>query len=207
MAEPTIVEGALSGSRLTAAVDVAVRAFGDDDPFFEYLFPDQQHRHRSVAVLHRTVLDRVGDFGLTRTALVDDAVAGVALWVPPGKWPYPPMLQLRQLFTAVRAFMPDVSGLARAGRILRAAELAHPKRPQWYLQLLMVDPVHQRQGIGARLQAEALEQCDRDGLPAWLETQKEANLAYYARFGFEVAHEHRPVPEAPAMWSLSRDPR
>jgi predicted N-acetyltransferase YhbS len=99
-----------------------------------------------------------------------------------------------------------MGSFVRAGRILRAVELAHPKRPQWYLQLLMVDPSHQRQGLGALLQEKELATCDAEGLPAWLETQKEENLAYYARFGFSVASEHRPIPSGPAMWSLTREP-
>ncbi len=202
---PEIVEGPLAGVALDQATDVAVRAF-DDDPFFSYLFPSQRQRHRSVGRLHRTVISHLAPIAITRTALLDGKVAGVALWVPPGKWPYPPMIQLRQVFGALRAFLPDVGSLGRGGRILRVVEQSHPKIPQWYLQLLMVDPDVQRQGIGGLLQSPTLEVCDRDGLPAWLETQKEENLAYYARFGYAVVHEHHPVADGPSMWSLRRDP-
>ncbi len=202
---PEIVEGSLAGVALDQATDVAVRAF-DDDPFFSYLFPRPKQRHRSVGRLHRAVISHLGPIAITRTALLDGKVAGVALWVPPGKWPYPPMIQIRQVFGALHAFLPDVGSLGRGGRILRVVEQAHPKIPQWYLQLLMVDPDVQRQGIGGLLQSPTLEVCDRDGLPAWLETQKEENLAYYARFGFAVVHEHHPVEDGPSMWSLRRDP-
>ena len=203
---PAVREGTLRGDALEQAVDVAVGAFGED-PFFSYLFDDPARRHVAVARLHRAVLVHLAQIGIVRTAYLDDRVVGVALWVPPGKWPYPMSVQLRQAAGAMRAFLPNLGSLPRAGRILRSVELAHPKRPQWYLQLLMVDPTVQRQGIGGILQASTLELCDAEGLPAWLETQKQDNLAYYARFGFEVAKEHRPVPDGPPMWSLSRDPR
>jgi GNAT superfamily N-acetyltransferase len=202
---PEIVEGPLAGVALDQAADVAVRAF-DDDPFFSYLFPRTAQRHRSVGLLHRAVISHLGSIAVTRTALVDGRVAGVAIWVPPGKWPYPPRIQVRQVFGALRAFLPDVGSLGRGGRILRVVEQAHPKVPQWYLQLLMVDPDVQRQGIGGLLQAPILERCDREGLPAWLETQKEENLAYYQRFGFELVTEHHPVEDGPSMWSLRREP-
>lgn len=200
---PQVDEGTLSGVRLDEAVAVAVRAF-DDDPFFSFLFPGDDHRHRGVALLHRSVLRDIGPLGTTRTALVDGHVAGVALWIPPGGWPYPASIQIRQLFGGIRAFYPHFGVLPSAGRIMRSVELARPKRPQWYLQLLMVDPTFQRQGIGALLQAPILERCDREGLPAWLETQKEENLAYYGRFGFKVAKEHVAANGGPTMWSLER---
>jgi len=206
MIAPVVTEGSLTGGQLDQAVDVAIRAFGDDE-FFTYLFPNEQRRAGAVGALHRSVLVHVAPLGVLRTATVDGRVAGVALWIPPGAWPYPSAVQLRQALGSIRAFLPALKMLPRAGRILRSVELSHPKRPQWYLQLLMVDPAFQRQGIGATLQSPTLEACDREGLPAWLETQKEENLAYYARFGFEVVKEHRPLAEGPAMWSLSRDPR
>ncbi|HEV3213235.1 MAG TPA: GNAT family N-acetyltransferase [Acidimicrobiales bacterium] len=202
---PEIVEGPLRGPVLDQATDVAVRAF-DDDPFFGYLFPRADRRHRSVARLHRAVMIHLADIAVTSSAVLDGKVVGVAMWVGPGSWPYPPTVQLRQLLGALHAFLPDVGALSRAGRILRAVESAHPKIPQWYLQLLMVDPDVQRQGIGGRLQASTLERCDREGLPAWVETQKEENLAYYGRFGFEVVHEH-PIAAGPSMWSLRREPK
>ena len=204
---PEVVEGPLRGTALDQAVDVAVRAF-DDDPFFSYLFPKTEQRHRSVGRLHRAVMVHLASLATTRSAVLDGTVVGVALWVPPGRWPYPAKVQVRQLLGALHAFLPDVGSLGRAGRILRAVELSHPKSPpHWYLQLLMVDPDVQRKGIGAMLQAATLEACDREALPAWVETQKQENLAYYGRFGFELVHEHHPVADGPSMWSLRREPK
>ena len=153
------------------------------------------------------MISHLGSLAVTRTAMLDGKVAGVAIWVPPGKWPYPPMIQVRQVFGALWAFLPDVGSLGRGGRILRVGEQAHPRVPQWYLQLLMVDPDVQRQGIGGLLQAPTLEQCDREGLPAWLETQKEENLAYYRGSASSSSREHHPVEDGPSMWSLRREPQ
>jgi GNAT superfamily N-acetyltransferase len=203
---PEVAEGPLRGAHLDQATDIAVRAF-DDDPFFSYLFPDPDQRHRAVGRLHRSVLHQLGGHATTRTAFLDGKVVGVAMWVPPKGWPYPVRLQFRQMLSALHAFLPDVGALGRAGSILRAVQHAHPKAPQWYLQLLMVDPDVQRQGIGGLLQAPTLAVCDEQGLPAWVETQKEENLAYYGRFGFKVIAEHHTVTDGPSMWSLSREPK
>ena len=52
-----------------------------------------------------------------------------------------------------------------------------------------------------------LEQADRDGLPVYLETTKEANLVYYRRFGFEVVEELTVARGAPPVWTMLRPPR
>ena len=64
----------------------------------------------------------------------------------------------------------------------------------------------QGRGIGSALLAPGLEACDRDGLPAYLETQKESNVSWYARAGFEVSDEVR-LPGTPPIWCLRREPR
>ena len=50
-----------------------------------------------------------------------------------------------------------------------------------------------------------LERCDRDGLPAYLETQKESNLAFYERCGFAVERKLE-VRGAPPVWTMRREP-
>lgn len=203
---PEIVEGTLTGARLEEAVEVSTRAFADD-PFFSYMFPDESRRGRSLAILHRVVLRRVAPLGTTRAALVDGRVAGVSLWLPPGAWPFPVRVQLAQLLGGMPAFFGSMGTLGRLRPLLKDVVKGHLKAPHWYLQLLMVDPAHQRQGLGALLQEPVLATCDREGTVAWLETQKEENLAYYARFGFRVAGEHHSPDGEVTMWSLQRDPR
>jgi len=51
-----------------------------------------------------------------------------------------------------------------------------------------------------------LERCDKEKLPAYLETQKEANIAYYARHRFEVVRK-LDMPPCPPVWTLLREPR
>lgn len=201
-----LVEGLLTGSRLDEAVEVSVRAF-EDDPFFRFLFRDDATRARGIAILHRVVLRRVAPMGVTRTALVDGKVAGVALWLPPGTWPFPVRVQFLQLIGGFPAFMGSLKHMGSIRPLLRDVVKAHTRQPHWYLQLLMVDPAHQRQGLGAQLQAPELAICDRDGIVAWLETQKVENLAYYERFGFKVAAEHRAEDFDISMWSLIREPQ
>jgi hypothetical protein len=45
------------------------------------------------------------------------------------------------------------------------------------------------------------------GVPAYLETSTEANVAWYRHHGFEVQHEVRPVAGGPPVWTMWREPR
>jgi hypothetical protein len=51
-----------------------------------------------------------------------------------------------------------------------------------------------------------IDRCDVEGLPAYLESSKESNVAFYNRFGFEtvkvVAHK-----AGPQQWLMWRKPR
>jgi ribosomal protein S18 acetylase RimI-like enzyme len=68
------------------------------------------------------------------------------------------------------------------------------------------DPAAQGRGLGTAVLAPVLEECDRDGVGAYLESSKESNVAYYARFGFRITEELR-LPRGPRLWLMWRDAR
>jgi GNAT superfamily N-acetyltransferase len=105
--------------------------------------------------------------------------AGVALWLPPGVQPDEELMGELIANTAT----PD----ARAASADLFEQLAtyHPIEPHWYLPLIGVDPIEQGKGHGSALLAYALERCDRDGLPAYLESTNPRNMSLYRRHGFE----------------------
>jgi ribosomal protein S18 acetylase RimI-like enzyme len=61
----------------------------------------------------------------------------------------------------------------------------HPSEPHWYLPLMGVDPAHQGKGHGDALMLYALQRCDRDQVPAYLESTNPRNISLYRRHGFE----------------------
>ena len=79
--------------------------------------------------------------------------------------------------------------------------------PHWYLATLGTDPVHAGEGVASRLVRHHLYDPVMDGMAAYLEVLTEANLAFYARFGFELTGEID-VPEGgPHVWLMWREPR
>ena len=81
----------------------------------------------------------------------------------------------------------------------------HLREPHYYLAALGTDPSHQRKGIGSALIQPVLDRCDRESLPAYLESSKRTNIPFYERHGFEVVEELE-VPGGPKLWPMVRRP-
>jgi ribosomal protein S18 acetylase RimI-like enzyme len=127
-----------------------------------------------------------------------------ALWAPPRRW----RSTLAETAALVPAFMhPRLIArmpLVAAGWL--GMERRHPAGPDhWYLAVLGTDPASQGRGLGSAVLGPVLEQCDRDGVGAYLESSKERNIDFYARHGFRVLGEVR-LLRGPRMWKMWRDP-
>jgi ribosomal protein S18 acetylase RimI-like enzyme len=130
-------------------------------------------------------------------------VGGAALWALPDRWRMSPrdLLRLAPLMPAWGRRLPRVL------RGLSQVEHAHPETPpHFHLAALGTDPLRQGEGIGSALLAPVLELCDRDHVPAYLESSKESNIAFYARHGFRVTGEIN-LPKGPLVWPMWRTPR
>ena len=82
----------------------------------------------------------------------------------------------------------------------------HPNEPHWYLPMIGVDTLQQNKGIGSALMRHALERCDEEDLPAYLESSNPRNISLYRRFGFEAIGKIR-AGGSPPMVPMLRKPR
>ncbi len=134
-----------------------------------------------------------------------DELTSAALWAPPERW----RSTLREDI-ALAACFSDPRLLARAALVAVGwlnLERRHPRRPaHWYLAVLGTDPAAQGMGLGSKVLEVVLEQCDRDGVSAFLESSKERNVDFYARHGFRVSDEVK-LLRGPKMWTMWREPR
>jgi GNAT superfamily N-acetyltransferase len=137
--------------------------------------------------------------------LVDEEMRGAAIWASPGHWRAGLSETLAVVPSSVRLFR---SRTVRALRTLSTIESRHPRHPHhWYLAMIGTDPAHQGSGVGSALINAVLERCDAEGLPAYLESSKAANVPYYARFGF-VEQDAIDLPAGgPKMWPMWREPK
>jgi GNAT superfamily N-acetyltransferase len=79
--------------------------------------------------------------------------------------------------------------------------------PHWYLGYLGARRDRQGQGLGTQLLREVLAGADTDGVPAYLESSNERNLALYERHGFRVVGDLRALGHGPIIWRMWREPQ
>lgn len=178
---------------------VLTRAFADD-PVNRWVYASDRSRPRWSERFFAWQLRRLVPQDVSWTT---GDRAGAALWALPGQWRETPREAL-DLFRST--LLGAVPRLPRVLRGLAEVERRHPEGPHLYLAVLGVEPARQGEGVGSRLLQPGLELCDREGLPAYLETGRERNLAFYGRHGFEVAGELA-LPKGPPVWFLRREVR
>ena len=178
--------------------DVFARAFWDD-PVFTWLHPKQRTRYSAMRRFFAAELAAGRRHG--RTVTTSD-LAAVAHWAPPGRWRSTPWEQARMFPSGLLLAAKPKAGLT----LVTAMEKAHPKEPHWYLATVGSDPNRRGTGAGAAVIDAVLQDCDRDGIPAYLESSKADNVPYYERFGFAVTGEIS-VLDSPPLFAMWRDPR
>lgn len=172
-----------------------------DDPVSVWTCPEERVRPRVLRRFFGAMLGAKLPGGFVYS---DEARVGAALWAPPGAWRTTLMQDLRMAaaFAHPRHWL---RGPLVARGLLGVERLHPPEPPHFYLAVLGVAPAAQGQGLGSRLLQPVLEICDTDGVPAYLESSKESNIAFYARHGFRVTREIS-LPRGPTVWAMWREP-
>jgi GNAT superfamily N-acetyltransferase len=188
----------VTAADLPALAEVLARAF-QDDPVTAWAYPDERSRPKWAGRFFGWQLRRLAGQDVTWTT---DDRAGAAIWALPDQWRESIVDTLRlagAVMGGIGRRMPKVlSGLGEV-------EKRHPEVPHLYLAVLGVEPDAQGTGVGSKLLMPGLQLCDRDGLPAYLESSKERNLDFYGRHGFRVTEQIR-LPGGPPVWMMWRDP-
>jgi GNAT superfamily N-acetyltransferase len=182
------------------------RAFYDD-PLFGYFVPNLLHQTKGLLGFMSGAVKDAVPFGEVWVAHTTGKVAAAAVWLPPNAYPRSTKREVMTNVRAVPAFARARGRILDSMKLLAAVDKAHKDvgGPHYYLAVLGSDPSFQRVGAGSAVLAPVLERCDAEGLPAYLETQKEDNLAYYARHRFELVRK-LDNPPCPPVWTLLRQP-
>lgn len=180
------------------AARAAAEGFFDNE-IWVWLLPRERHLRRMLPRHYRAMIRRI--YLPRGAAWTTPDTLGASLWFPPGTLEISPRERLAELLS----MLPE--GIAAFRRGARWEELIakhHPREPHWYLQTLSVAPAAQRSGVGTALIEPGLARADADGLPVYLETQRESNIPYYRRFGFELT-EKIGLHDSPPLWLMWRE--
>ena len=175
--------GPLGAGDLAAAERVLARAFRDSPLNVAVIGSDPERRLRANLCGAHALLPVALAHGLVLGARAADGLCGVLVATRPFAWPLPPPPLLANLR---RVFCQGLRVASRWGEVFDAFARVHLPDPHWYLATLGVDPEFQSGGRGSALLASWLEGVAADAVPAWLETDREANVGFYRRAGFEV---------------------
>ena len=166
-----------------AATATLAEAFAED-PIMLITAPDPARRAKATPVFMGGPLD----FGMRwgRVWANDDASA-VAIWLHPEGGS---MSMGRMLRVGVwrMPFVLGLDGMRRFSAAMSATEAFHKQveGPHWYLLTVGTRKDRQGQGLGSALVEMGTSRADEAGVPCYLETGTDSNIAFYRKRGFEI---------------------
>ncbi|HEX5828142.1 MAG TPA: GNAT family N-acetyltransferase [Candidatus Limnocylindrales bacterium] len=154
------------------------------DPLLEIVAPDPVRRAKVADRFMAVPLA----FGMRHGRVwANEDASAVAVWLHPESGP----MSTRRMLLAGLWRMPFVlgmEGMNRFGKAMSVTEAFHHQveGPHWYLLAIGTRTARQGQGLGSQLIEAGTSQADAAGLPCYLETATDSNIAFYAKRGFEV---------------------
>jgi ribosomal protein S18 acetylase RimI-like enzyme len=146
-----------------------------DDPVACWAFRPKRLRPRA---LERFQATRLRQTLPGEEVWTTDDLSCAALWIPAGMH----HKSIRQEVSEMIEMLPCFAHPRLLGRVPLVSagwlnmEQAHPKSPaHWYLAVLGTDPAAQGRGLGSAVLSRALDQCDEDGVGAYLESSNDGS--------------------------------
>ena len=167
--------------------DAAVRTLAEafrDDPLMQIVAPNERRRP-SVS---EWFFSKAIGYGMRWGEVsCNDDVSAVAVWLTPGNTTMSPGRMLRAGLGAF-PIKAGINGTVRFMRAMSAVEKFHKAvdGPHWYLLAIGTIPARQGQGLGSSLMEVGTAKADAAGIPCYLETTTDSDIAFYSKRGFEV---------------------
>ena len=182
-----IIVRKLRSDEFAAAVEVISRGMRDNPLHIQALGPHAEVRIEGLKRMFSAVLPRLEQKGLLLGAFKETELVGVTGMVSPGKCrptTFERLIMLPQLLLSV-----GVRPISRVGQWMGEWEKYDLREMHWHLGPVAVDAHLQGTGIGSAMMAEYCARIDQTHGVGYLETDKEVNVRFYEKFGFQTIAE------------------
>lgn len=193
------IERLMSEDR-SEAIEVVARGMADNPLHVAAYGADPRQRVASHRLLLTAATDVLGPFDIW-VARSPQQILGAAGMVQPDRC-RPTAVQQLQLVPTLLSL--GLGPQARVRRWLSQWSKHDPDHRHVHVGPVAVHPDHQGRGLGTLLMAKVCSELDAAGVPGYLETDKEQNVAFYERCGFEVVASDRVI--GVRNWFMSRPP-
>ncbi len=177
----------LKVSEVKAAAGVFARGMRDNPLNMAAWQVDDNACQKILASFYDAVGPKLFNRSVMLGAFQAETLVGVCIIHPPGQCQPNTAEKLQVLLTVLLS-----GNLMAIPRLLQwggAWSQHDPQAPHWHIGGLVVDPAFQGQGIGGQLMAAFCERVDECNGTAYLETDKQKNVSFYQKYGFQVSAE------------------
>jgi len=194
----------IRASQIGSLGSVLSRAF-DKDSVVEYILPDERTRPSVLSWFFNSVA--IPTSRLCGEIYTTMNVDGGALWIGPRA-----QLTIGHL---IRTEFPSLwfqwewASLRRCINVGLQLDKVHERLirgPHWRLLALALEPSKPKENAGKLLEP-VLSRADSDGLPCYVETFNESDLAFYKRHGFRIGGGGNIPRGGPDFWAMIRAPQ
>ena len=178
------------------------------DPVWKKLFEDAQVSDEKLLAFNETPIRYCFKFG--EVYAVSRNLEGIAAWIPGELSVMTPWRLIRS--GAMKSARKLGFKLGKKMKIvfkpIENDRKEHMEgKPFIYFFMLGVAAEFQGQGFGGKLIRALIGKSEQDGLPLYLETETEENVALYEKFGFKMLKKTiLPLIDLP-MWEMVREPK
>lgn len=176
----------LTEAHIPQVVSMFCDSFANDG-LYRYFIPEESKRKAFLKDFFRF---RVR-FGLHHgVAYVTEDFGAAAIWIPPTvKMEFSHLIKYGGFVAILKkgfAVMKRVVGFNNDADAILAQ---YAPSAYWLLSPIATAPSHQGKGYAKALLTHQLNEIDKLGQPCMLETQSQANVAIYEKFGFVTVHQ------------------
>jgi ribosomal protein S18 acetylase RimI-like enzyme len=126
-----------------------------------------------------------------------------SMWLPAGVKKYIPLWNSIDIAISMFSYS-GITSIKNGLAIDDGLTKKKPKGDYFYLFAIGARSGMQGKGYGGMLMEAGLKKVDQHHMPAYLESSKESNIAFYERYGFEVIDKFIPVKNCPPLWLMWR---